>query len=477
MISNFYPTIGIEVHCALNTKSKMFSPAPNSHNSQPNTNINEIDLGMIGTLPSVNKEAVAKAIKLATALHMNVDSNLYFDRKNYFYQDLPKGFQITQQYNPIGKDGFITLDNGKRINVERIHMEEDTAKEQVINGKILLDYNRAGVPLIEIVSRPDLHSSREAVEYLTKLKRILVFLNISDGKMEDGSLRADVNVSVNLLGSKTLGAKVEIKNLNSFAAIAKAIDYELERQSKELLFNHEILQSTLKWNDQTNQTEFMRAKINAVDYHYFTEPNIVNIRLDDKWVGEIVKNLGMLPEQIASYLSQQGLNDKIINQLLDDYDLYKIFINVYEKTKNLNLTVTWVVVELAGYLKEHNLSYSQISNDKIELIAQLINLLNSGDINGKQAKVVFPLMLESNKAPNVIMQEQNMVQIKDPVQLRTMLTKIVEDNQTMLNQYETRSERVIKFYIGLLMRDTHGQANPNVATQVLQEIISQKLKK
>jgi aspartyl-tRNA(Asn)/glutamyl-tRNA(Gln) amidotransferase subunit B len=242
-MNNFKILIGIEVHTELNTNSKMFSSSLVSSCGEPNTNINEIDIGLPGTLPSPNKGAVIKGIQLATALNMEINNNLRFDRKNYFYQDLPKGFQITQQYHPIGKNGQIEISN-KVIRIERIHLEEDTAKQQIIDGKLCLDYNRCGVPLIEIVSRPDITSPDEAVEYLRELKRVLIFLNISDGKMEDGSFRADVNISVAPFGSLKMGTKVEIKNLNSFANIASAIDYEYKRQIRSLIKGEYIDQET-----------------------------------------------------------------------------------------------------------------------------------------------------------------------------------------------------------------------------------------
>jgi aspartyl-tRNA(Asn)/glutamyl-tRNA(Gln) amidotransferase subunit B len=242
-MNNFKATIGIEVHTQLKTNSKMFSAAPTVFNDEPNTNINEIDLGLPGTLPSPNKNAVIKGIQLATALQMQIEPILCFDRKNYFYQDLPKGYQITQQYHPIGRNGSITISN-KKIQIERIHLEEDTAKQQIINGELCLDYNRCGVPLIEIVSCPDIETPKEAVEYLNELRRILIFLNISDGKMEEGSFRADVNISVAPVGSSKLGTKVEIKNINSFANVADAITYEIERQTRQLLKGEYVVQET-----------------------------------------------------------------------------------------------------------------------------------------------------------------------------------------------------------------------------------------
>jgi aspartyl-tRNA(Asn)/glutamyl-tRNA(Gln) amidotransferase subunit B len=242
-MNNFRATIGIEVHTELNTLSKMFSSVAVSAYDKPNTNINEIDLGLPGVLPSPNKAAVIKGIQLATALKMEINNNLCFDRKNYFYQDLPKGFQITQQYHPIGRNGQIRISN-KIIKIERIHLEEDTAKQQIINGKLCLDYNRCGIPLIEIVSQPDMETPKEAIEYLTLLKRILTFLNISDGKMEDGSFRADVNISVAPIGTNKLGTKVEIKNINSFANVGSAIEYEFQRQVRQLLKGEKVIQET-----------------------------------------------------------------------------------------------------------------------------------------------------------------------------------------------------------------------------------------
>jgi aspartyl-tRNA(Asn)/glutamyl-tRNA(Gln) amidotransferase subunit B len=243
IMHNLKPTIGIEVHTILNTKSKMFSPSSNIRNSVPNSTINEIDLALPGTMPSPNKEAVIKAIKLALALEMEIDTNLLFDRKHYFYQDLPKGFQITQQYFPIGKNGKIKISN-KVINIERIHIEEDTAKQLIIENQLCLDYNRCGAPLVEIVTKPEFESEIEVVEYLNELKRILIFLNISDGKMEDGSLRCDVNISVSQKDSKTLGSKVEIKNINSFKNVADAIKYEIKRQSNLISTNKLVEQET-----------------------------------------------------------------------------------------------------------------------------------------------------------------------------------------------------------------------------------------
>jgi aspartyl-tRNA(Asn)/glutamyl-tRNA(Gln) amidotransferase subunit B len=274
-MGEFKITIGCEIHTELKTKTKMFSPSLNLYSPEPNTNINEIDLGLPGTLPSPNKQAVILGILLAKILKMNINDNLVFDRKNYFYPDLPKGFQITQQYYPIGYDGKIKIDEQEYIEIERIHLEEDTAKQIAESDYIKLDFNRAGVPLLEIVSRPQIHSRESCIKYLKALRHVLVFNKISDGKMENGSLRVDLNISV----SKTdkLGTKVEIKNINSFNNVGKAIDFEFLRQTDLLEKNQPVLQETRRWDDTTQSTIGMRSKSNAIDYKYFTEPNIINI--------------------------------------------------------------------------------------------------------------------------------------------------------------------------------------------------------
>ena len=322
-MNSYKPVIGIEVHVALNTKSKMFSSSPNNHYDKPNTNINEIDLALPGYLPSVNEEGVIKAIELAHTLHMNIDKLLKFDRKNYFYQDLPKGYQITQQYRPIGTKGFIDIGT-KKIHVRQIHIEEDTAKQIIENNKIVLDYNRAGIPLIEIVSQPEINSADEAINYLTQLKRIVSFLEVSDAKMEDGSMRVDVNISLMKQDSNIFGTKVEIKNLNSFANVAKAINYEIKRQSELLENNKEVVQETRRWDEAKQQTIFMRSKTNVDEYRYFTEPNIISLNLSNDFINNAISNIKNNIDTIKQKLLEDGINDNLINQLLNDYSLFKL---------------------------------------------------------------------------------------------------------------------------------------------------------
>ena len=283
MIKNFEMVIGIEIHLELNTKTKMFSAIKNDFYAEPNTLVSPIDLGYPGTLPTVNKEAVIKAIKLAKALNMEIDNELHFDRKNYFYTDLPKGFQITQQFRPIGKNGIVFLEkdnNIKKIRIERIHLEEDTARQLHNEDETMINYNRAGIPLIEIVTMPDIRSAEEAVKYVDFIRQSALFLGISDAIMAQGSLRADINLSMRMLGSNDFGTKVEIKNLNSLNNIAKAIEFESKLQIEKILNNEEILQETKRFDESSQKTISLRNKTDSIDYKYFPEPNIPIIKLD-----------------------------------------------------------------------------------------------------------------------------------------------------------------------------------------------------
>ena len=477
MLNNFIPTIGLEIHCVLNTKSKMFSNSKSAHNEAPNLNISYMDLALPGIMPTVNKAAVEKGIALANVLGMKIDKQLFFDRKNYFYHDLPKGFQITQLFHPIGYNGQIKLDSGNVIEIERIHLEEDTAKEFSKNGKIYLDYNRAGMPLIEIVTKPDIHSTKDAIEFLTKLKRNLTFMDISNAKMEDGSLRVDVNISISPIGSKKLGQRVEIKNINSFANVAKAIDYEINRQTELILKNQEILFCTMRWDEQTNKTIFMRMKDTEAQYNFIPEKNISDIYLTDEFINEVISKLNKTPDAIKNELIKLKIKNELIEQLLNDFDLYKVFNNVNSIIKDPTLSISWVMVELVGYLKNKNKQICDLSSQQIELIIKLLILLKSEEINGKQAKIIFPEMLDNLKDPSIIMKEKKIIQIKDVKILEELLNKIIDKNSQMLEQYENRAERVLKYYLGILMAETKGQANPKMSNDILLKIIKNRLNK
>ncbi|NCC54494.1 MAG: Asp-tRNA(Asn)/Glu-tRNA(Gln) amidotransferase subunit GatB, partial [Erysipelotrichia bacterium] len=355
----FEVVIGIEIHCELKTKTKMFSGAPVAFAQEVNTCTNEVDLGMPGVLPALNKEAVACSIRACSAMHCDIDPLVKFDRKNYYYSDLPKGFQITQQFYPIGSNGYVMIDTdegSKKVRINRIHMEEDTAKQfHTYNGS-LLDFNRAGTPLVEIVSEPDMRNGKEAAAYVEKIRNILFYLGVSDVKMEEGSMRCDVNISLRPQGSETFGTKAEIKNLNSISNVQKAIDYEIERQSEILLAGGKVEQATRRYDEASRTTVLMRMKEGSVDYKYFPEPNIFPIRLEDAWIQEIVDTLPELPEQRkAKYVEEYGLSESDATQLVESKELSDFFDQVVAFSKEYKMVANWVMVEMVAYLNKNNI--------------------------------------------------------------------------------------------------------------------------
>lgn len=476
MINNFEVIIGIEVHVVLNTKSKMFSSAANSHYALPNTLINEIDLGLPGILPQPNKEAIKKGIWLSKALKATINyQKIQFDRKNYFYVDLPKGYQITQQYHPIGQNGFIEIptENGyKKITIQRLHLEEDTAKQNNKNGIIYLDYNRSGCPLIEIVTDPVIHSGYEASEYLKKLIQILKFNNISDAKLEDGSLRADVNISLRPYGKKEFNNKVEIKNINSINNVSKAIEFEIERQGKILLDGGIVEQETRRFDDNTNTTIHMRTKTDAINYRYFHEPNIINIRITDQEFENILKEKNKDIPEIIKELQSIGLNDNNIEQLMNNYEMYKIFSKLYSLTKLSNISFNWLSVEITPLLKKDNKDFNYLSDIKIEQIAKMIQLIQEQEINGKQAKVIIQEIYNTDNNVETIINEKGFKQIKDIDFLTKLIQKHIDQNPKMINQYNENAQRVEKFLVGLVMKDTKAQANPKITMDIIIKLLN-----
>ena len=473
-MNNFKTTIGIEVHAVVNSNSKMFSGSKSSHIDTPNTNINEIDLGILGTLPTVNIEVINKSLILANALHMNISKTISFDRKHYFYKDLPKGYQITQFFNPIGQNGYITINTNekcKKINIKEMHMEEDTAKQFNIGDKILLDYNRCGMPLIEIVSCADINSSNEATDYLIQLKRILNFQEISDARLEEGSLRADINISIAPYGSKILGQRVEIKNLNSIANVAKAIKYEEKRQLNLLLLGQQILHETRRFDETTGKTIHMRSKETVANYHYIPEPNIPTIPIDQNFINIALTKSKLNPDEVKKQLQSYKLDKKIIDLLLDDYDLYKIFNYVNEKTNDIKLSLTWIIVELVGLIKKDNKKITQISNKKITQIINMINLQKKGDINSKQCKTIIAQIYATDMNLDEIIEKFHFKQITSESVLSKMLKEIIAANPNVTKQYQQRPERVEKMFIGLLMKQTKEQANPIKSINILRSLL------
>ena len=461
-MSNFEVVIGIEIHIELNTKTKMFSSAPNTFGDEENTNVSATDIAYPGTMPVVNKQAIVKAIKLAKALNMKIDDLVRFDRKNYFYPDLPKGFQITQQNFPIGSSGKLSV-NGRNLTIERIHLEEDTAKAFHKGESTLLNYNRAGVPLIEIVSDPVIKSAEEAANYIETIRDIAIALDISDAKMEEGSMRADINISIKKPSDKVLGTKVEIKNLNSISNVRKAIFHEIEVQTKEVTEGREIIQSTKRFDESIQKTVVMRVKKDALDYRYIPEPNIPPIKLSKKFIDDI--KIEELPGAIKERYIKLSVEEKYAQLLSVDPALNKYFdlIEFTDKSKVAKL----IFSDVMALANTNKIKVEQLNIEPSQ-ITELLNKIKSGEISGKQSKIIIPLLVDGKNTVSKIIKEKGMKQISDEKILTEMVLTIIKDNKDFIKQNETRPERVIKYILGQVMKVSKGQANPALVSKIVQ---------
>ncbi len=474
MIKNLEVVIGIEIHLELNTKTKLFSHAKNDFNSSPNTNATVIDLGYPGTLPSLNKEAVVKAIKLAKVLKMEIDNELHFDRKNYYYTDIPKGFQITQQFRPIGLRGSLSLflkdDKIKEININRIHIEEDTARQIHNATETFINYNRAGVPLIEIVSEPEISSAEEAINYIDSIRTIALFLDISDSKMSEGSLRADINISLRMLGDKKLGQKVEIKNINSLNNVKKAIEFEIECQTKKIINGQIIKQETKRFDEDSSETIVMREKTNDIDYKYFKEPNIPPILLEQDWIDNI--SIAEMPwEKRVRYIND-GIPETYITLLKNNIEASILFDSIDYKDRGT--LAKFFFSEVLPLSKNNGIKNLNI---KPQDIANLIDLFVLGLISGKQLKNLFPKLINLETSVKDLIHNEGTTQISDTKNLTFMIEEIIKSNQIVVTEFLERRERSLKFIIGQLMKITKGQANPIVATELAIEILEKYVQK
>lgn len=472
----FETVIGIEIHCELKTKTKMFSSAPVAFGAPANSCVNEIDLGHPGTLPCVNRDAVRKAIMAATALHCEIDPLVTFDRKNYYYSDLPKGFQITQQFHPIGRGGYVEIetDEGKKnIRLDRIHMEEDTAKQFHNEEGTLINFNRAGTPLVEIVSQADMRSGKEAAAYVEKLRSILNYLGVSDVKMEEGSMRCDVNISLREEGASEYGTKTEIKNLNSIANVQKAVDYEVQRQSEILEQGGSIVQETRRYDEAQKATVSMRKKEGNVDYKYFPEPNILPIRLDDAWIKDIQETLPELPDaRKARYMSAYGLNDYDANVLVNNRELAQFFDAVCQKTKEYKMAANWTIVEVSAALNKANIKPENNPCNPAHL-ADMINMVKQGEISSKQAKVVFEEIMQG-KDPKTVVEEKGMKQMSDSSELLKMINEVLDNHPKSIEDFKNGKDRAVGFLVGQVMKASKGQANPGMTNKLIQEELKKR---
>ena len=473
---NYDVVIGIEIHLELKTKTKMFSGAPYAFKSEANTCVNEIDLAFPGTLPCVNMEAVKKALEACMALHLDIDPLVKFDRKNYYYSDLPKGYQITQQFHPIGRNGYIDINvegKTKRIRINRIHMEEDTAKQFHLFDETLIDFNRAGVPLIELVSEPDMSSGLEASLYVEKLRQTLLYLDVSDVRMEEGSMRCDVNISIKPEGSDVFGTKVEIKNLNSINNIKLAIDYEANRQKEALEKGETIYQETRRFDEKTGITVSMRKKEGAVDYKYFPEPNIFPILLSDEMLNEVRNNMPELPDQKHDrYIKEYGLSDAEASTLIQNKEMSLYYDEMMKKAKNAKSALNLLMSELQGLLVKNN---QNITNAKVqsESLAILSNMIEDKEISGKQAKDVLEAMLDGSD-PRKIVKDRGMKQVSDEGAILSIVNAVLDENPNSIADYKGGKDRAMGFLVGQVMKKSKGQANPQMASKLVKQELDKR---
>ncbi len=474
---SYEPVIGLEVHVQLATKSKLFCSCSTEFGSEPNKNTCPVCLGWPGSLPVLNEEALRLAIKVGLALHCEISERLKFDRKNYFYPDLPKAYQISQYDMPVNGKGALTIEVGgkephqKKIGITRAHLEEDAGKllHEGIEAASLVDYNRAGVPLLEIVSEPDLRSSEEAYEYLRALKAILQYLEVSDCNMEEGSLRCDANVSVRKAGESKLGTKVEIKNMNSFKAVQKAIEYEIERQAKSLEGGEKLSQETRLWDENKGQTFTMRSKEEAHDYRYFPEPDLVPFTISRKTVEEIRKTLPELPApRTKRFIKDFGLSEYDASVLVDDKALADYFEACVKEKVSAKLVSNWIQSELLALLNLKKMSM-EASPIKPKDLAGLIRLIDQGMISGKMAKEVLPAMFEEGKSAEVIVREKGLVQVTDTKLIEEVAERVIRANTKSAEDFRAGKRQALGFLVGQIMKETQGKANPKMVNEILEK--------
>ena len=469
---NFEAVIGLEIHVQQKTKSKMFSSAPNSFSRDPNTQVAPLDMAFPGTMPVVNKQAVINAIRVANALHMEIDHTLYFDRKNYFYSDLPKGFQITQQRRPIGKNGYVMVDtpNGKkRIGIERIHMEEDTCKQEHFMDYSLLDYNRAGVPLCEIVSLPEISNGVEAREYAEAIRNIVVYSGTSDGKMEEGSMRCDTNISLRPYGQKEFGTKVEIKNINSFKNIELAIEYEMKRQSQLLLQGIKIQQETRRWDEASGKTVLMRVKTDAVDYKYFCEPNITPIHLSDEFVQDAIDTCPELYDSKKERYLKAGLSDADANVILANPKMAAYFEEGLAKVSNAKDLANFLIVEINSYLNKNEIAIENLKLSPLTL-GEIVSYQEKGGLSHKQCTDILNKVLEEGCSPEEAKNALHIVaQVSDSSVIMGFVTEVLDKNPQSIQDFKNGNQRVLGFLVGQIMKASHGKVNPAEVSKTLRQ--------
>ena len=465
--------IGLEVHAQVLSESKLFSSAPTKFGAEPNTQVSLVDAAFPGMLPVINEFCIKQAVKTGIGLNAKINKKSIFDRKNYFYADLPQGYQISQYKNPIVGEGSIVLDlttGEKIVGIERLHLEQDAGKSihDIDPQNTLVDLNRSGVALMEIVSKPDLRSLEEVNAYIKKLRSIMRYLGTCDGNMQEGSLRADVNVSVRKKGQKEFGTRCEIKNVNSIKFMQMAIDYEANRQVDVIEEGGTIDQETRLFDIKKNETRSMRSKEDAHDYRYFPDPDLLPLELSDKFINDLKKNIPELPdEKKKRFIDKFKLSPYEANILVSDIETSKYFEEVIEKS-DVKLSTNWITGELFALLNEKNLEISQ-SPITAKNLSKLINLIKDGTISGKIAKSVFEIMADEGKDPQIIVEEKGLKQQSDPKEIEKLIDKVITDNPDKVKEYKSGKDKLFGFFVGQVMKVSGGKANPQLVNEILKK--------
>ena len=477
----YYATIGIEMHCeGSKTKSKMFSTAINGYSDEPNSYVSPVDMGFPGILPVPNKEAVKQSIMMATILHSRIPEYMYWERKNYYYPDLPKGYQITQ--NPpeecVGNGGYIDIEREDgstfRVEIDNLHLEEDAARSTHLYDTTTIDYNRAGVPLFELVTAPCLHSADDTISFLEYIRAIYQYCDISDADSKKGQIRCDVNVSISD-DPNTLGTKVEMKNVNSFSAVRDCINYEIQRQSelKDQGRYNEVIQETRRWDDATGTTIGMRDKVDAEDYKYFVEPNIPRIKLDPNWIKEIQDNIPELPyERKEKYMNKLGLSSYDAGIIIKEKPTADYFEECVSLGMDPKTAANWLCTQILGYLYQEDIDINDLYLTP-SLLNQITSAVKDGTISSKQAKEVFAKSLEEKEEPNAIMEKYSIKQMSDDSALLDIVTNVLDNSESQINAYKGGQTNLFNYFVGQVMKETKGEANP----VKLKELLDQELAK